>query len=141
MLDWLPIFPRMVWSLSLFNIKQIMIKIFYDQHCSLCSKEINYYKSIAPQGIFLWRNLHTNNTLLRKYGIKHNEALMSLHAIDGKERLYRGIDAFCLIWNNLKGWRVLSFIIKLPIIYPASKILYSYFAQWRFNKMKYCRVN
>jgi predicted DCC family thiol-disulfide oxidoreductase YuxK len=131
----------MVWSLSLFNIKQIMIKILYDQQCSLCSKEINYYKSIAPKGIFLWCNLHTNNKLLRKYGIKHNEALMSLHAIDGKEKLYRGIDAFCLIWNNLKGWALLSFVVRMPFIYFLSKMLYSYFALWRFNKMKYCRVN
>lgn len=118
-----------------------MIKILYDQHCSLCLKEINYYKSIAPKGVFLWCNLHTHHELLRKYGITQKDALLSLHAIDGKERLYRGVDAFCLIWNNLKGWRLLGFIIKMPLIYQLSKVFYSYFALWRFNKMKYCRVN
>ena len=118
-----------------------MIKILYDQHCSLCLKEINYYKSIAPQGVFLWCNLHTHHELLRKYDIAQKDALLSLHAIDGKERLYRGVDAFCLIWNNLKGWRLLGFIIKMPLIYQMSKVFYSYFALWRFNKMKYCRVN
>jgi predicted DCC family thiol-disulfide oxidoreductase YuxK len=66
---------------------------------------------------------------------------MSLHAIDGKEKLYSGIDAFCLIWNNLKGWALLSFVVRMPFIYFVSKMLYSYFALWRFNKMKYCRVN
>ena len=141
MLDWLQIFPRMVWSLSHFEIKKIMIKILYDQHCSICSKEINYYRSIAPKGIFMWCNLHKHNKLLRKYGITYNDALLGLHAIDDKDRIYRGIDAFCLIWNNLKKWRLLSFIIKLPLIYFISKIFYSYFAQWRFNKMKYCKVS
>ena len=118
-----------------------MIKILYDQHCSLCLKEINYYKSIAPKGIFMWCNLHKHNKLLHKYGITYNDALLSLHAIDDKDRIYRGIDAFCLLWNNLKRWRLLSFIIKLPLIYFISKIFYSYFAQWRFNKMKYCKVS
>lgn len=130
----------MVWSLSLLKFKN-MIKILYDQHCSLCLKEINYYKSIAPKGVFLWCNLHTHHELLSKYGIAQKDALLSLHAIDGKERLYRGVDAFCLIWNNLKGWRLLGFIIKMPLIYQMSKVFYSYFALWRFNKMKYCRVN
>ena len=118
-----------------------MIKIFYDQHCSLCSKEINYYRSISPKGIFMWCNLHTNNKLLRKYGITLKDSLLSLHAIDEKKRLFKGIDAFWLIWNNLRGWRFLSFIIKMPIIYLVSKILYSYFARWRFKKLNYCQVN
>ena len=131
----------MVWSLSLFKTNKIMIKVLYDQHCSLCSREINYYKSIAPKGVFLWCNLHTHHELLSKYGIVQKDALLSLHAIDGKERLYRGVDAFCLIWNNLKGWRLLSFIIKMPLIYQLSKVFYSYFALWRFKKMKYCEVN
>jgi predicted DCC family thiol-disulfide oxidoreductase YuxK len=126
---------------SFFKNKKIMIKILYDHHCSLCSKEINYYRSIAPKGIFLSCNLHAHNELLRKYKITHKEALLSLHAIDTKEKLYRGVDAFCLIWNHLRGWRLLSFIIKMPLIYTVSKVFYSYFARWRFNKMKYCRTN
>jgi predicted DCC family thiol-disulfide oxidoreductase YuxK len=99
----------MVWSLSHFEIKKIMIKILYDQHCSLCSKEINYYRSIAPKGIFMWCNLHKHNKLLRKYGITYNDALLSLHAIDDKEVIYRGVDAFCLNMEQLKRMEIIKF--------------------------------
>ena len=118
-----------------------MIKILFDNQCNICKKEIQYYKSIAPTDIFLWCNLHTNKEILNKYKITYKDALLSLHAIDEKEMLHKGIDAFCLIWKHLRGWRYLSFVIKLPIIYPMSKIAYQYFASWRFNRLNYCRVN
>ena len=118
-----------------------MIKILFDNQCNICKKEIQYYQSISPPKIFLWCNLHTSKTLLRKYKITHKDALLSIHAIDEKEILYKGVDAFCLIWKHLRGWKLLSLIIKMPIIYPTSKILYKYFALWRFNKLNYCRVN
>jgi predicted DCC family thiol-disulfide oxidoreductase YuxK len=118
-----------------------MIKILFDNQCNICKKEIRYYQSISPSKIFLWCDLHTNKTLLRKYKITHKDALLSLHAIDEKESLYKGVDAFCLIWKHLRGWNLLSLIIKMPIIYPTSKILYKFFALWRFNKLHYCRVN
>jgi len=118
-----------------------MIKILFYNRCSLCKREINYYKSIAPKGKFLWCDLHKNLSLLRKYKIAHNEALLSLHAIDENKKLHKGIDAFCLIWNELNGWHLLSFIVKMPIIYRVSKALYKQFAIWRFNKLKYCELN
>lgn len=118
-----------------------MIKILFDNQCNICKKEINYYKSIAPTNIFSWCNVHTNKDLLNKYQITYKDALLSLHAIDENEMLHKGIDAFCLIWKYLRGWRFLSLIIRLPIIYSMSKIAYQYFAAWRFKKLHYCRVN
>jgi len=38
-----------------------MIKIFFDDACSLCQKEIHYYKSISPKKKFQWLNIHENN--------------------------------------------------------------------------------
>lgn len=118
-----------------------MIKIIFDNRCSLCQREINYYKSIAPEGKFKWIDLHKNDLLLRKYKITRNEALLSLHAIDHKQKIHKGIDAFCLIWKELKGWNILNIIVKMPIIYSLSKILYKQFAIWRMNKLNHCRIN
>lgn len=118
-----------------------MIKILFDNQCNICKKEIRYYQSISPSEVFLWCDLHKNKTLLRKYKITLKDALLSLHAIDEKECIYKGVDAFCLIWKHLRGWNLISHIIKMPIIYPTSKALYKHFALWRFNKLHYCRVN
>jgi predicted DCC family thiol-disulfide oxidoreductase YuxK len=118
-----------------------MIKILFDNQCNICRKEIQYYKSIAPSGVFLWCNLHAHEEILYKYQITYKDALLSLHAIDENEIMHIGVDAFCLIWKHLRGWRFLSLIIRLPIIYSVSKIAYKYFALWRFKKLHYCRVN
>ena len=118
-----------------------MIKILFDNHCSLCRREINYYKSIAPKGKFLWCDLHRNSSLLCKYKISQNEALLSLHAIDENKKLHKGIDAFCVIWNEIQGWRLISLIVKAPIIYSLSKKLYAHFTIWRVNKLNYCELN
>lgn len=117
-----------------------MIKIFFDDACSLCQKEIHYYKSISPKKKFQWLNIHENNALLKRFNISQNEALLSLHAIDEKQRIYKGMDAFSLIWRELKGWRWLSILVNIPLISPLCKILYKLFAYWRFNKLNYCKV-
>ncbi len=85
-----------------------MIKILFDNQCNICKKEIQYYQSISPPRTFLWCNLHTNKALLRKYKITHKDALLSLHAIDEKESLHKGVDAFCLIWKHLRGCSFIS---------------------------------
>ena len=34
-----------------------MITVFYDGKCSLCSKEIKYYRNIAPVETFYWLDI------------------------------------------------------------------------------------
>jgi len=115
--------------------------IIFDDHCSMCSKEISYYRSIAKKNQFLWCDLHVQSHLLEHYNISRKEALMALHAIDEKGKLYKGIDAFIIIWQQLSYWKVLAFIIKLPIINPVAKFLYSKFAAWRYDRLDYCEID
>ena len=39
----------------------VMITVFYDGKCGLCSKEINHYIKIAPEGIFNWQDITKDN--------------------------------------------------------------------------------
>ena len=41
------------------------IKVFYDGKCGLCSKEINYYKRIAPKNTFEWYDIAKNQNDLK----------------------------------------------------------------------------
>jgi len=75
-----------------------LTKVFYDGKCGLCSKEINYYKRIAPKNIFEWHDIATNPKILREINVSQYDALMYLHAIDQKSNLKIGVDAFILIW-------------------------------------------
>lgn len=116
-----------------------MITVYYDGKCGLCSKEINYYKKISPPNVFRWINIMDSVVELNKKGIKLTQALKILHAIDDKGKIHAGIDAFILIWSQLKRWRMLAKLIKIPLIYQAASFAYLTFAKWRFKKLDHCQ--
>ena len=43
-----------------------MITIFYDDRCGMCSREINYYKKIAPKEVFDWAGISYSKDKLAK---------------------------------------------------------------------------
>lgn len=117
-----------------------MITVFYDGKCGLCSREINHYKKIAPQGIFNWQDVTQTTHRLNQSGIKLSDALKNLHCETADKKIYIGVDAFIVIWQQLKGWVYLSQLVSLPFIYQLVKIGYKIFAQWRFNQLSHCQV-
>ena len=117
-----------------------LIEIFYDGKCGLCSKEINYYKRISPKNIFKWNDIANNPNELKNIKVSQYDALMYLHGLDRDKNLKIGVDAFILIWDQLRFWNLLSFLVKLPIIYSIAKCLYNLFASYRFKKLTHCQM-
>ena len=117
-----------------------MITVFYDGKCGLCSKEINHYRKIAPSNIFNWQDITDSADELNKEGISLSEGLRLLHAKDEEGLVHVGVDAFILIWKQLRGWRVLAFLVGLPIIRQIANTAYRAFANWRFKKLEHCQL-
>ena len=117
-----------------------LTKVYYDGKCGLCSKEINYYKRIAPKNIFEWHDIASNPNMLKDIRVSQYDALMYLRATDQKSNLKIGVDAFILIWDKLKYWKILSILIRTPIIYSIAKIAYKLFANYRFKKLDHCQM-
>ena len=117
-----------------------MITVFYDGKCGLCSKEINYYRKIAPQGVFDWQDITACSDSLEKQGVCLAEGLKLLHAKDGNGQMQVGVDAFILIWRQLKRWKVLAMLVALPIIKPMAHFSYQLFANWRFKRLTHCQL-
>jgi predicted DCC family thiol-disulfide oxidoreductase YuxK len=115
-----------------------MIKVFFDGKCGLCSKEINYYIKIAPSGIFDWQDINLLNDGFVNRDIKISDALKILHVIDNNNKLHLGIDAFIVIWNNLAYWKILAKVFSTPVIKQIADLVYTKFANWRFNKLPHC---
>jgi predicted DCC family thiol-disulfide oxidoreductase YuxK len=114
-----------------------MITVFYDGKCPLCSREINYYRKIAPPQIFEWKEIRDSGEDLKKEGISLSQALKRLHVKDQEGKFHVGVDAFVLIWKQLKYWWILALVIKLPIIWQMATIAYKVFADWRFKRLGY----
>ncbi|MFL2980480.1 MAG: thiol-disulfide oxidoreductase DCC family protein [Methylophilaceae bacterium] len=117
-----------------------MLSVFYDDRCKICSKEINFYKKIAPKNSLNWLGISSSKLDLKLANIKLVDALLYLHVKDSEGNFYIGVDAFIVIWKKLPYFKYLNLIISLPIIYPLAKYLYKKFAKYRFNKLKHCQI-
>ena len=117
-----------------------MITVFYDGKCGLCSKEINHYRKIAPAGVFDWQDITESADDLKQEGISLAEGLKLLHAKDNNGQMHVGVDAFILIWKQLKRWRVLAVLVGLPIIRQIANASYRAFASWRFKRLEHCQL-
>ena len=117
-----------------------MITVFYDDKCSLCSREINFYKKIAPKTRLNWLGISSSTKELKIAKIKRVDALMYLHVKDCKDNFHVGVDAFILIWRNLPYFKYINYIISLPGIYQLTIFIYDKFAKYRFKKLKHCQI-
>lgn len=117
-----------------------MITVFYDGKCGLCSKEIDHYRRIAPDGIFDWQDITVSDGQLKASGIELSDGLKLLHVKDKTGQIHIGVDAFIVIWKQLKRWRILAAIVSLPIVKPMAQWIYRTFADWRFNRLSHCQL-
>lgn len=115
--------------------------VFYDGKCSLCAKEIAYYQKISPQGVLRFIDLTQDMSLFKQHGKDLATGLKQLHVLDKTGVMQMGLNAFICIWQLLPKWRILAFIVKLPIIHFCLSQLYRTFAYWRFKKNGYDHCN
>lgn len=117
-----------------------MITVFYDGKCGLCSKEINHYRTIAPDGVFDWHDITESAAALEGEGVSLADGLRRLHARDATGQLHVGVDAFILMWRQLKRWRALALLVALPGVRQVANLAYDRFAAWRFTRLAHCQV-
>jgi predicted DCC family thiol-disulfide oxidoreductase YuxK len=121
-----------------YQCKPKSIKVFYDGDCRLCNKEIKFYQKLDKNSKFDWIDVNQNKDILNKYGLSYIDTQKIFHVIDKKGSVKKGIDGFLVIWREIKYWRILYFIVKMPIIKQLSNIIYNYFAKWRFKRKCNC---
>lgn len=117
-----------------------MISVFFDGKCNLCSKEINYYQRIAPKNTFNWVDITKTPGELDKFEIKLSDGLRLMHVADSSGNIFTGVDAFIIMWKQIKYWKILGLFVSLPIVKQIAKLLYQYFADWRFNRYEHCLI-
>lgn len=117
------------------NSKKI---VFYDGKCGICQREISFYRSIADNDKFVWIDV-TRQPDLSKFNLKLVDVLKNLHVIQGK-KVFIAIDAFIVIWSDLKYFKYLAAFVALPIIRNLASVSYDIFARYRFNNLKHCQV-
>lgn len=115
-----------------------MITVYYDGKCGLCSKEIAYYKRIAPPDTFLWLDVFENKDEIEAEGLVFADVLKFFHVKDSANKFHIGINGFILIWGQLKYWSFLAKLSSFPLINFFLQKIYFIFAKWRFSNLGYC---
>ena len=126
--------------MSKFQGSASVISVFFDGKCNLCSKEINYYQRIAPKNTFNWVDITKTPGELDKFEIKLSDGLRLMHVADSNGNIFTGVDAFIIMWKQIKYWKILGLFVSLPIVKQIANLLYRYFADWRFNRYEHCLI-
>tara|TARA_B100002052_G_C15632908_1_gene484832 strand:- start:43 stop:399 length:357 start_codon:yes stop_codon:yes gene_type:complete len=110
------------------------IKGYFNESCNICRAEINHYKKINKS--INWIDVIHNNCASRETNLSSKELIRRLHIIKNDE-LYKGLDAFIVVWNEIPRYKFLSKLLALPIIYHVGWLIYEFFAVILFYKNKH----
>lgn len=105
-------------------------KILVDGNCIVCDFEVSHYKRLAPN-LFEIIDISDAKFKAEEFGLTAKAVDEKLHVIDINNKVHIGVDAFVCIWNQILGYKWLSWLIKLPIIYQLAKVGYVIFAKNR----------
>jgi predicted DCC family thiol-disulfide oxidoreductase YuxK len=110
-------------------------KIYYNEQCSICNREINYYKTKINNPFIEWVNIHDNIAAYIETKKTKDQLMRRMHAmVDGK--LISGAKVFLIIWNEMQGWRILAKVLKQPVLFQFFTIVYEVIALALYLKNK-----
>ena len=107
-------------------IKKVSLKegvVLFNEQCGICNFEIKHNKKRSKL------KFQDCSQLGDKY-------LKQLHIRFADNIELVGVDAFIYVWNNTRGYKLLAKIIKLPIVYSISKLVYKIIALLLFYRFK-----
>lgn len=112
------------------------ITVCYNGACPVCRAGMTHYAVIAekhalPMG---WDDINTAPELFRQYGIRFDQALRRLYAVNEQGQLLRGVDVFIAIWRRLPGYRWLGAVAGFPLIRPFAWFVYEYLVSFPVSR-------
>jgi predicted DCC family thiol-disulfide oxidoreductase YuxK len=114
------------------------IKIYYNESCSICNTEINFYKKKITSPLFEWVNINDNIKAYIETKRTKDQLMRRMHALVHGQ-LYEGARVFLIIWEEIDSLKFLAKIFSNPIIYPIFFILYEIVALPLYLKQKYLK--
>ncbi len=108
--------------------------VFYDDTCTLCSKEINHYQKLEACHPIKWVPLHQESNIAENFGFSKNVLLQRLHVVRGDGVVVSGASAFATIWYSIKRYHWLGMLVYKLHLIPVLEFFYIRFANWRYKR-------
>jgi len=108
----------------------MMLTIFYDSYCPLCSAEINQLKAYDSNNQLSFEDIHAPDFVKRYPYVDQVKANRILHGQLSDGQMIYGLDVTCMAWKAVGKHRWLS-ILRWPVIRWFSDLAYLFFARHR----------
>ena len=110
------------------------MEVYFNNSCKICKAEIDLYKKENVKEIN-WVDI-TNNSLAENETSKTDkELLRRLHVKDG-EKVFKGAEAFLIVWKKIPKYKFLYNFFKLPVIFSLFSFVYEIVAFLLYLKNK-----
>ena len=111
-----------------------MVKVFFNNSCNICRKEINHYKKYCDDNI-TWIDVTDNQEAQNATSKSYKELLRRMHVVqDGK--VIDGAESFLIIWKNIPKYNFLYKVFKIKPLFFVLNIFYeiaAYFYSLKIN--------
>ncbi len=108
------------------------VVVFYDGACSLCSREMEFYKKkplAQGSGIEFVDFRTADLTQYSHTGMDVKSLQKKLHVLEGTH-MFVGVDGFLKIWHTLKLWPFAQRLGHIKVLRPFWHISYAAFARF-----------
>lgn len=110
------------------------LRILYDGGCSVCAAAVEGYARREGGERLILVDINDVDFDAAPYGLRQEELLYQLHAIDREESVYRGVEALRAIWQAFPSssmYGLLGRLLALPMVRPLARLGYWCFARLR----------
>jgi predicted DCC family thiol-disulfide oxidoreductase YuxK len=108
----------------------MILTIFYDSYCPLCSAEINQLKALDTDNQLSFEDIHAVDFVQRYPYVDKLKANKLLHGQLNNGGMIYGLDVTCMAWKTVGKHRWLS-ILRWPVIRWFADLAYLFFARHR----------
>tara|TARA_B100000035_G_scaffold47094_1_gene35896 strand:+ start:586 stop:927 length:342 start_codon:yes stop_codon:yes gene_type:complete len=95
------------------------IKVFFNESCNICKKEIDIYKKMENQ--LEWYDINEKESQITNLSV--DQLSRRLHVMN-QGKLVKGAKAFLVVWLNIPKLNWLYKILKQPILFHIFAFLY-----------------
>jgi predicted DCC family thiol-disulfide oxidoreductase YuxK len=106
------------------------LKVFYDNSCILCHREILHYKSKDEKNLLVLIDISNPKFEAVKYGFDDKEVQIFMHSMDEDGIIYKGLDTFTEIWKRIPSYKKTSSVINFGPLKLPLKLSYFIFAKY-----------
>ena len=111
---------------------------YFNDSCKICRTEINHYKKI--NNTIHWVDVISDKNALIDTNLSKKDLIRRLHIIKNN-RVFKGLDAFLIVWSEIPRYKILAKFASIPGIYHLGWLIYEFFALILYYKNRYLLKN